>query len=52
MSKCTLRIVLEHADRTYKIGEKITGRVEVSLNEDCECKQLAVAPRWGAGGGG
>ena len=52
MAKCDLQIVFDRADRTYKIGEKITGAVRVAVNEDCECRKLTIACQWYASGHG
>ena len=50
MAKYNLRIVLDRDDPTYAAGEKITGRVEVQVLEDCHCKRLIVSRRWTAQG--
>jgi hypothetical protein len=52
MAKCDLQIVFDRADRTYKIGEKITGSVRVTVKEDCECRKLTIARQWYASGQG
>ena len=52
MAKFDLQIVLDRADRSYKIGEKITGAVRVTVNEDCECRKLTIARQWYASGHG
>lgn len=46
MAKYNLWIVLDRDDRTYAAGEKISGRVEVQVLEDCHCKRLIVSRRW------
>ena len=50
MAKQQLKIVLDRDDGTYAASEKITGRVEVQVLEDCECKRLIVSRRWTAQG--
>lgn len=52
MGKYDLRILLDRPDRTYPPGEQITGRIEVAVHEDCECKGLWVYCGWKASGGG
>jgi hypothetical protein len=52
MAKCELQIVFDRADRTYKIGERITGSVRVTVKEDCECRKLTIARQWCASGQG
>jgi len=52
MPKCDLQIVFDRADCTYKTGERITGTVQVTVNEDCECRKLILARQWCASGQG
>ena len=52
MGKYDLRILLDRPDRTYAPGERITGRLEVAVHEDCECKGLWVDCEWKASSGG
>jgi hypothetical protein len=52
MSKCAIRIVLDNGNRTYAAGEKVTGRIEVSVSEDCECQKLTLARAWRTRGHG
>jgi hypothetical protein len=52
MSKCTLKIVLDRSNRTYPAGEKVTGQIEVSVSEDCECQKLTLARAWRTRGRG
>jgi hypothetical protein len=52
MSKCTVRIVLDRPERTYPAGERVTGRIEVSVSEDCECQKLTLARSWRTRGQG
>jgi hypothetical protein len=52
MSKCTLKIVLDLPQPTYAAGEKVTGRIEVSASEDCECQKLSLSRAWRTRGHG
>lgn len=52
MAKCDLQIVFDRADRTYRIGERITGAVRVDVVEDCECRKLTIARQLYASGQG
>jgi hypothetical protein len=52
MSKCAVKIVLDRPERTYAAGEKVTGRIEVSVSEDCECQKLSFARAWRTRGRG
>lgn len=52
MAKCELHIVLERPEKTYKVGEKIKGAVEVGANDDCECRELTLTPCWRTQGKG
>jgi len=52
MSKCAVKILLDRPERTYAAGEKVTGRIEVSLSEDCECQKLTLARAWRTRGRG
>jgi hypothetical protein len=52
VGKYDLHIVFDRPDPTYASGERITGRVEVAVHEDCECKGLWVDCVWNASSGG
>ncbi|MBI4164770.1 MAG: hypothetical protein HY508_03430 [Acidobacteria bacterium] len=52
MGKYDLGIVLDRPEATFVPGERITGRVEVDVHEDCQCKGLWVDCVWKASGGG
>lgn len=52
MGRYDLRIVFDRPERTYVPGERITGRIEVTVHEDCECKGLWVYCEWKASSGG
>jgi len=52
MSKCDLEIVLDHPDRPYKPGEKLSGFVGVTVNTDCKCNGLTIASQWRTHGSG
>lgn len=53
MGKYDLRIVLDRPEATYVPGERITGRIEIDVHEDCECKHgLWVSCEWKASSGG
>jgi len=52
MPKCTLKIVLDRPQPTYAAGEKVTGRIEVSASEDCECQKLSLSRAWRTRGHG
>jgi hypothetical protein len=52
MPKCLLQIAFHRDPRNYTIGERISGFVQVTINEDCECRKLAVARQWRASGQG
>jgi hypothetical protein len=52
MSKCTVKIVPDRPERSYAAGEKVTGRIEVSVSEDCECQKLTLTRSWRTRGQG
>lgn len=52
MGKYDLQIVFDRSDRTYSPGEQITGRIEVAVRADCECKGLWGYSQWNASSGG
>lgn len=52
MSKCAVKIVLDRPERTYAAGEKVTGRIEVSVSDDCQCQKLTLARLWRTRGRG
>lgn len=52
MSKCDLTIVLDRKDRRYPGGDKITGRVRVTVNDVCTCNALTISLGWRTHGRG
>ena len=52
MGKYDLRIALDRSEATYVPGERITGRIDVVVHEDCECKGLWVQCQWQVSSGG
>jgi hypothetical protein len=52
MSKCDLEVVLEKADRTFRAGERVRGRVRVTPHGDVECRGLKVTGGWRTHGRG
>lgn len=52
MSGCSLRISLDRANRTYAVGEKVQGVVEVDARGDCECRKLTLHREWRTHGKG
>jgi hypothetical protein len=52
MASCDLRVVVDKPDRTFAVGEKITGAVEVRVNAECACNRLALAWGWRTHGKG
>jgi len=52
MPKCLLQVAFDRADRTYGMGETVTGRVDVTVREDCTCRELSVTPQWHTDGKG
>lgn len=52
MAKCDLEIVLDHPDKPYKPGEKLSGFVGVTVNAGCTCNALTLACQWRTHGSG
>lgn len=52
MPKCDVRVVLDRPDRTYSIGEKVSGVVEVTVEDTCRCNALTLALGWRTRGKG
>lgn len=52
MSTCELKILLPRSNRTYAIGERIEGGVEVEAKADCECRSLTLRREWRVEGKG
>jgi len=52
MSRCALKVVLDHPNKACVAGEKVTGRIEVSVVDDCECQELSLVRRWRTRGRG
>src|SRR5690349_9071148 len=46
MSRVRLDVLLDEPDRAYAPGEMVAGRVEVTVGEDCSCRELTVGARW------
>ncbi len=52
MSKCVLHIVFDHDDRTYKLGEAITGKIQVLAQEAFHCRKITLICAWRTQGRG
>lgn len=52
MSKCDLSIVFDRADRVYRAGETVSGRVEVDVNKNVKCNALKIEMLWQTHGKG
>lgn len=52
MSNCSLTIVLDQADRHYRVGDTITGKVIVIVDEQVTCKGLTLQNSWKTHGRG
>jgi hypothetical protein len=52
MSKCDLHIVCDHDDRTYKLGEAITGKIQVLAREAFHCRKITLICAWRTQGRG
>ncbi len=52
MSKCDLHIVFDHDDRTYKLGEAITGKIQVLAREAFHCRKITLLCAWRTQGRG
>jgi hypothetical protein len=52
MAKCDLSIELDHPERVYVGGDKITGTVRVLADADVRCKALEVSSGWRTHGRG
>ena len=52
MAKCDLSIELDHPNKVYSGGEKITGTIHVDVDADVRCKGLEVQSNWRTHGRG
>ena len=52
MSKCELEIVVDRRDRTWRVGETVSGHVNVKVNADCVCEGLSLTFGWATHGRG
>ena len=52
MSKCDIDIEFDRIDRTYRGGEKVTGSVKIQVNQDCNCRKIALNHFWQTHGRG
>lgn len=46
MSKCDIKIELDHPGRQFRAGEMITGAVFVRVNRECRCDGLDLEFNW------
>lgn len=46
MSKCDLNVVIDERSAVFKVGDPITGRVEVLVDKECTCNGLSVTLEW------
>lgn len=52
MPKCKLNIKLEGHRRYYRVGDKISGQVEVLADKECPCHELFIEKSWQTHGKG
>jgi hypothetical protein len=52
MSKCDLHVAFDHDDRTYKLGEAITGKIQVLAREAFHCRKITLICAWQTRGRG
>lgn len=46
MPKCDLQIVFDRPDGEFVLGEKISGRVDIMVEEACKYRKLTLIPTW------
>lgn len=52
MSRCDIQIAFDRADRTYRGGESVSGKVTVDVNKDTTCKEVLLTHYWQTHGRG
>jgi len=52
MPDCYLLVHFDRTDCTYRLGEKITGQIEIRADEDGACRKLVLTPVWRTRGRG
>ncbi|RMG16085.1 MAG: hypothetical protein D6731_06895 [Planctomycetota bacterium] len=52
MAKCDLLIVIDQGKDTFRVGETVSGRVQVSVDSDCRCNGLSIERLWATHGRG
>ncbi|MDZ7292827.1 MAG: hypothetical protein ONB44_22905 [candidate division KSB1 bacterium] len=52
MSKCELSVVFDQPERMYKLGEPISGKVQVLPNTDFACRKITLVVGWRTHGRG
>lgn len=52
MSTCDLEITLDHGERAYALGERVSGTLTVEVNKACHCNALSVERLWRTHGRG
>lgn len=52
MAKCDLHIVFDDEDRTYKIGEAVTGKIQILAHDEFQCRKITLTRAWKTRGRG
>jgi hypothetical protein len=52
MSKCDLQILFDRPDRTYKLGEPMSGVIKLAAREDFQCRKITLIREWKTQGRG
>lgn len=52
MAKCELKVVLDEPGRVVRVGERVTGHVEVDVGAACTCNGLTLTQQWRTHGRG
>lgn len=52
MSKCDIQIMFDRPERQFRSGELVTGKVNVRVNKDVNCRGLLISGYWKTHGRG
>jgi hypothetical protein len=52
MAKCDLHIVFDDEDRTYKIGETVSGKIQILAHDELQCRKITLIRAWKTRGRG
>jgi hypothetical protein len=52
MAKCDLHVVFDDEDRTYQIGEAVSGKIQILAHDEFQCRKITLHRGWKTRGRG